>query len=170
MPFTGTITATQLHTELDAQTSTLTTQAALGQKDQTVFLRLASLAYSTPTADLRDRSVSWVAPDNMQVRIAFVSVTDTVAGRVVTGTLTVSGGDTNFLTDNAVSISVTTVNGLVDSRSGLPPLVDYRTGTPWLNVFKGVRYTMTLLNSSAATTVGGPLQLAVQLRTRRRTA
>lgn len=167
MPFTGTITATQLHTELDAQTATLTTQATAGRKDQTIFLRLASLA---DTTNVRDRSVSWVAPDNMQVRIAFVSVTDTVAGRIVTGTLTVSGGDTNFLTDNTVSIEVETVNGLVDSRSGTPSLIDYRSGTPWLNVFKGVRYTLALLNSSAATTIGGPVQLAVQLRTRRRTA
>jgi hypothetical protein len=163
--FTGTIVSSVLNGNFDDDAAVLATNAIAGSKDATLVLRVVSLADTTA---LRDRTMAWVAPDNMQIRIAFLRVTDGTSSRVVTGTLEVDSGDDDFLTGNTVALSVTTVNGTIDSRTAGDE--DYRTGVPWLRVFKGVRYRLTVENTSAATTVTGPVQLAVQVRSERRRA
>lgn len=163
MPLSGTITAADLNTNFDAQTATILTQAGQGQKDQTIELRLDTLA---DTDDASARSVAFVVPDDLEDRTIFLRVTDGTAGRVITGTLTVDNGDTTYLVDNTVSLSVTTVNGTVDSRPTSLDLTD-NTGTV-LRLLSGVRYRLTMANTSAGTTVSGPLILAMQLRSFRR--
>jgi hypothetical protein len=167
--FTGTIVSSVLNGNFDDDAAVLAANAIEGSKDATLVLRVVSLANTNPgSTELRDRTMAWVAPDNMQVRIAFLRVTDGTASRVVTGTLEVDSGDDDFLTGNTVALSVTSVIGTVDSRTAGDE--DYRTGVPWLRVFKGVRYRLTVENTSAATTVTGPVQLAVQVRSERRRA
>lgn len=165
--FTGTIVSSVLNGNFDDDAAVLAANAIEGSKDATLVLRVVSLQDDTLTL-LRDRTMAWVAPDNMQVRIAFLRVTDGTASRVVTGTLEVDSGDDDFLTGNTVALSVTSVIGTVDSRTAGDE--DYRTGVPWLRVFKGVRYRLTVSNTSAGTTVTGPVQLAVQVRSERRRA
>lgn len=162
--FTGTIASSVLNGNFDDKTTTIGTQMQAGQKDHTVELRLSSLA---DTTELRDRSKAWVQADHAQLRIAYLRATDSGgAGRSVTFTLAVDNGDDDYLVENTVSITVTTTAGTVDSRSS--NATDYRTGTPWIRLVKGVRYRITL--ACASGTVTGPVYAGVQLRSRRRDA
>ena len=62
-------------------------------------------------------------------------------------------GLTKYLSDNTVSISVTTINGTVDSRSS--GNLDLRsTSGARMRLQKGVRYRVTITNTTAATTTG----------------
>lgn len=165
-PFTGTITASTLNSNFDDATITITQQREAGQKDQTFYLYLNSLAAG---AALRDRSIAFVAPDNLFANVFFLRVTDGTASRVVTGTLTVDGGNSDFLGTTDFSLSLTTGVGTVDTRdSG-----QFNPGSSSayaLMIIKGVRYRLTMENTTAATTVSGPLLLELQCRSRRRIA
>lgn len=162
-PFVGTVTAAQLRANFDDKTTTLQTNMRAGQKDHAKILRLASLLAGS---DVSLRSVAWTQQDDQEVRVLNVRATDTGAGRVVTGTLTVDNADTVFLVDNAISVSITTVVGTADSRPGT---LDLRTtsGTR-IRLVKGVRYRLTL--SVDAGTCTGPILLELQRRTIRRRA
>lgn len=162
--FTGTTSAATLNSNFDDKTTTIATQMQAGQKDQTVELRLTTLA---STDELRGRSRAWVQADHAQLRIAYLRATDSGgAARSVTFTLTVDNSDDDYLVEFPVSITVTTIVGTVDSRAS--SATDYRTGVPWLRLVKGVRYRLTL--SVASGTVTGPVYAGVQLRSRRRDA
>jgi hypothetical protein len=162
-PFTGTITEAVLRSNFDDATATMLTNLRAGGKDQTVHLRLASLASG---ADLSLRSVAWTQQDDAELRILHARVTDTAA-RAIGVALEVENGDTIFLVDKTVSIAITTANGTVDTR---PTSSDYRTVTGTrLRLVKGVRYRLMFTNTSGGT-VGGPLQANVQLRSIRRRA
>ena len=162
--FTGTVTAAQLRSNFDDATTQLTTNTTAGQKDWTWFLRLSSLSSATT---IGRRSLVITPRDDAEVRIFFVRVTDTVAGHIITGTLTQDAGDAEFLVNNTVSIAVTTINGTVDSRDS--SLTDYRTTTGTrFRLKKDVAYRLTLASDSAA--ASGVTQIALQLRSIRRAA
>lgn len=167
MTLSGDITADDLNDEFDAQTATINAQAVEGQKDCPVILRLESLASGEPEGV---RSYAWTQQDDQQDRIFWFRVTDTGA-RAVSASLTVDGanednGNARFMTDNVVSIDLTTINGIVDSRDTYQD--DFRDpeGTPF-RLLKGIRYRLTVENESGGT-VTGPLECGTQLRSVRR--
>lgn len=160
--FGTTVTLADLRTNFDASTATLATNAVAGRKDQTIPFRKASLS---DLDALSGRRLAWVQTDDMKVQCMFLRVTDVVAGRVVTAALTVDGGDTRFLSDVTVSVSVTTINGTVDSR---PTSLDLRAVTGSIvRLKKGVRYLWTFSNANAGTTTGVVVG-GIQLRSLRR--
>jgi hypothetical protein len=160
---TGTISASALRANLDDHRATLLTQSTAGRKDFTVPMRLAALADTTA---LSLRTVAFTPQDDVEVRMMFLRVTDTVAGRIVTLTLSVDDGETAYLLDKTISTSVTTINGTVDSRTASS--LDLRTVTgDRIRLLKGVRYRLTVENTSAGTTTG-EVRVGLQLRTRRR--
>ena len=154
----GVVSLSELRTDFDAQTASLTTNASAGQKDQTRFFRRTTLL---TTDALNIRTTAWVMPDDMEGRVFALRVTDTAAGATVTATVEVDGGDTRFLVDNTVSISVAAINGTVDSRT------DFRTVTGVRFRFKkGVRYRITVATVGADV---GVVVCAMQMRSVRRT-
>jgi hypothetical protein len=158
--FTSPITLSQLRANFDDATATQLTNMRAGAKDQTISLRLASLASG---ADLSLRSTAWTQQDDAELRILMARVTDTAA-RAIGVALTVENGDTLFLVDHTISDSFNTANGTVDERT------DYRTTTGTrVRLLKGVRYRLAFTNTSGGS-VGGPLQACVQLRSVRRRA
>lgn len=161
--FTSTVTVTALRANFDDKVSTLAANAILGAKDQTIELRIASLATATA---LSARTIAWTQFDDAEVRVFFVRVTDGAVAATVTGTLTQDTGETEFLIDNTVSIDVVAINGTVDSRSSSED--DFRTTTgARIRLKKGVRYRITLVTAAAT------VDLAIaglQLRSVRRTA
>jgi hypothetical protein len=161
--FTGTVTATNLRTDFDANTAQLLTNSTTGRKDWTIFHRMETLA----TGDaLSIRTRAFTLFDDAEVRDIFVRVTDTAAAATVTGTLTQDEGDTEFLLDVTVSIDVVAINGTIDSRTAGED--DYRTTTgSRFTLKRGVRYRLTL--STAAADVGVTM-IVLQLRSRRREA
>lgn len=165
-PFTGTVTAATLRANFDDHRAQLLTNSIAGRKDQTRYIRLATLV--EPTTVLSARTLAWRQVDDQEVRCFFVRVTDDATfGHTVTGTLTIDDGTTLYLVDNTISVSVVTINGTVDSRSASQ--YDYRTPTGTrFRLKKGVRYRMTL-SITAATTAGVTI-LGLQLRSVRRAA
>lgn len=158
------VTATTLNSNFDDATSTLTTNAKAGQKDQTRTLYLGSLASG---ADVSLRSYAWTQPDDAEVRMYFATVTDT-AVRAFTISLEVDNGDTTFLVDNTLSITLATANGTVDTRTAGSGDLRTTTGVR-VRLLKGVRYRLILHNTSGGT-ITGPLEACVQLRSMRRNA
>lgn len=156
--FTGTIDPSTLNSNFDDKTSALTTQMQAGQKDFNVSVRFDSLA---STAELRDRSIAFVAPDHGQIRVLWVRATDT-GSRALTVSLEVENGDNDYLVEHPVTLTLTTSVGTDGDY------LDLRTGTPWLRVIKGVRYR--LIFAAGSGTVSGPIYGGVQIRTRRRDA
>jgi len=158
VPFTGTISASVLNANFDDATATLTALAKVGQKDQFINLRVELLGSGTA---LVARSLTFTPQDDMELRIIALRAIDGTATRVITMTLTVENGDDDFLIDQTVSTTVTTVVGTATSR------VDFRTTTnPRIKLLKGVPYTLTLSSNTAGTTTSA--EAGVQLRTRRR--
>jgi hypothetical protein len=111
--------------------------------------------------DVSLRSVDFTAPDDLELRVLRVLVTHTAAVGDVTATLTVTDGDTAYLLDQTISVSVASLNGTAQAS------LDCRTTTQAkrLRLLRGVRYRLTL--STAATVDVG--QATLLLRTRRRT-
>lgn len=162
-PFTSTVTAATLRSNFDDATATLTTASTAGRKDQTWFLRLSAIASGTA---LSARTLAFRPRDDFEVRMMFVRVTDTTAGRLITGTLTQDAGDAEQLVNNTISTTVTTVNGTADSR---PTSLDYRTTTSTrFRLKKNVRYRLTLSSNTAG--ASGVTIIALQLRSLRRAA
>jgi hypothetical protein len=147
-----------LRTDFDALTPSLDSNTLLGQEDFPLTLRVSSLAVAM---DVSLRSVDFTAPDDLELRVLRVLVTHTAAVGDVTATLTVTDGDTAYLLDQTISVSVTSLNGTAQAS------LDCRTTTQAkrLRLLRGVRYRLTL--STAATVDVG--QATLLLRTRRRT-
>jgi hypothetical protein len=160
-PFTSTIAASTFNSNFDDKLAALAAANAEGRKDTVIVYYLQSL---DAAADLRDRSIAWTAPDDAQIRIAFARVRDSGV-RELTMTLTVEGGDEDYLNGETVSVVIATANGTVDTRTA--GSLNYTSS--WLQVRKGVRYRLTLANSATGL-IGGPLRSGVQVRTRRRDA
>jgi hypothetical protein len=158
MTLSGTVTQTALRTDFDALTTSLSSLTLLGQEDFPLTLRVASLAVAM---DVSLRSVDFTAPDDLELRVLRVLVTHTAAVGNVTATLTVTDGDTAYLLDQTISVSVASLNGTAQAS------LDCRTTTQAkrLRLLRGVRYRLTL--STAATVDVG--QAILLLRTRRRT-
>jgi hypothetical protein len=158
MTLSGTVTQTALRTDFDALTTSLSGNTLLGQEDFPLTLRVASLAVAM---DVSLRSVDFTAPDDLELRVLRVLVTHTAAVGDVTATLTVTDGDTAYLLDQTISVSVASLNGTAQAS------LDCRTTTQAkrLRLLRGVRYRLTL--STAATVDVG--QATLLLRTRRRT-
>lgn len=158
-PFTGTVTAAALIANFDDKSTTLTAQALLGRKDANMFHRRAALGAAD---NVSLRSVDFVAPDDLELRILRLTVLDGAAGRTVTGTLTQTDGDTSFLLDKTLSVSVTTVIGTAQAS------LDKRTTSGDRHrLLKGVRYRLTLSTSAGPVTAA---QITAVLRTARRLA
>jgi hypothetical protein len=158
--FTSTIAAATFNSNFDDKLTALATANAEGKKDWILSLYMSSVASTT---ELRDRSLAWTAPDDAQVRVFFVRATDNGI-RGITITLTVEGGDEDYLNGETFLGALITSNGTEDSRVGTFP--DW-TDT-WVQVRKGVRYRITTAVGSG--TVLGPVQVVLQVRTRRRDA
>lgn len=173
-PFTGVVSASVLNDNFDLQTAQLTTNSAAGQKDQLIFVWLASLTSATA---LSLRTVAWTQQDDAELRIVMARGTADAAGRNMTATLTVDGGvtggvagtgDDTFLVDNTISATTATSvgAGAVDSR---PSESDYRTTTGTrLRLLKGVRYRLTMVCNTAGTFTDA--EAIVQCRSLRRLA
>jgi hypothetical protein len=158
MTLSGTVTQTALRTDFDALTSSLTTDAVAGQLDFPITIRVASLAVAMGVSV---RSIDFTMPDDLELRVMRVLVTHTAAVGDVTATLTVTNGDTAYLLDQTITVSVASVNGTAQAS------LDCRTTTQAkrLRLLRGVRYRVTL--STAATVDVG--QATLLLRSRRRT-
>lgn len=157
---TSPVSIDQLRNNFDDKTAALAANMLAGRKDQWRTFRKTTLA---DTDALRTRTTAWTQVDDQEVRTAFLRVTDAAAPRVVTWTLSVDGDDTRFLVDKDVSISVTTIVGTADER------IDLRTATgDRIRLKRGVRYRMTIENTSAGTTTG-VVMCGIGLRTLRRT-
>ncbi len=158
MTFANPITLSELRTAFDAKTATITANKKLGQKDNQIPLRLASLASG---ASLLSRSIAFTMTDDSALQSIFVRVTDTTASRTIVATLSVDSGETKFLGDATVTATVVTINGTADGRT------DFRTTTGTrLRLLKGVRYRLSVENTTSGTT--GIITAGVQLRSVRR--
>lgn len=153
MTLSGNITASALRTEFSD--ASYNPNASGHDGDFTVPLRLSSLAAATTE---RDRSIAFTAPDDFEVRVLAVRVTDTAGGPVITAALTVENGDASFLCDHDVSQAVTSVNGTADARLDLTDAETF--GKVWLT--KGVRYRLSLACSTGS--VAGPVYAMLVLR------
>lgn len=154
--FTGTVNANTLIDNFDDKTATLLANAQGGKKDQTISLSKKSLTTT-------EHYVTWTQQDDMELRVIGVSTTDGTGGRTVTATLSVYGGNDDFLLENTISVTVTS-NGTTahGTRS------DYRTVTGTrLRLLKGVKYKLGMVQSAGTSTESN---CYVQLRTRRRRA
>lgn len=153
MTLTNPITATALRADL---TAVLTSLAGIDGTGINVSLYCATLADTTA---LRDRTLAWTQQDDATLEYTMVRATDGTASRVVTAVLSVDSGDTIYLGEQTISATVTTVNGTADTRTSYTTV----TGTR-VRLLRGVRYRMTLANTSAGTTISGPVIFAVQMR------
>lgn len=159
-PFSGTVTAATLNGNFDDKTSTITSQAVLGQVDYDIYHRaLAFSGTGTAVADFLDFTLD----DDCELRCIRVTVEDGTAARTVSATLTQTEGDTSFLVDHTISVSATTIIGTTNATT------DYRTVTQAIRVrlLKGVSYRLTLATSAGPVT---RLQGTIVLRTLRRSA
>lgn len=157
-PFTGTVTQAALRSNFDDKTTTLTNNAVAGQGDHVVTVMRLTLGAAD---DISLRCVDFTPVDDYEVRTLRLTLQDGTASRAVTGTLTVTDGDTAFLLDKTISLTGTTVIGTSHTN------LDLRTVTgDRLRVLKGVPYRLTIGQPSA-----GPVtraQLSLVLRSRRR--
>lgn len=163
-PFTGTVSAATLNANFDDATTTLVANAKLGQKDQAQDVYVASLVAGTV---LSLRTFAWTQRDDAELRVIFAHGTADAGSRTLTLTLTVDNGDTAFLDDETITLTVTSSGaGAFDTRTAGDG--DYRTtsGTR-VRLLSGVRYRLTIATDAGTWTdaVG-----VVQLRSVRRTS
>lgn len=155
---TGLIVAADIQAEYDTLLISINNQSLRGQKDFAIPLMVPALTTSTA---LSARIVDFTAPDDLELRTLRCSVTSGMAGIIVTAALTVTDGDTTYLLDNTVSVSVTsivgTAHGNVDVRSTTNPIR--------VRLLRGVRYRLSISSPSATAT---NVSAALVLRTRRR--
>lgn len=164
VPFSGVTSAATLNANFDDATTQLTTNAVQGQKDQTILLYVASLTNATV---LPLRTVAWTQADDMEVRVVFGAGTADAGSRTLTVTLSVDNGDTAFLNDTTVSLTVTSSGAAAfDTRTAGSGEYTVTDGTR-LRLLKGVRYRLTLATDAGTWT---DAEACVQLRTVRRAA
>lgn len=166
-----------MNANFDDKSTTLTTNAKVGQKDQTRILYVPSLTNATV---LSLRTIAWTQTDDQEVRIFFVRGTADAANRLLAATLTVDNGDTTFLGDQTVTVADTSGGaGAHDSRTGTTAATanahgDFRNATPTatdaavrVRLLKGVRYRLTMSVNAGTET---DAMACLQLRTVRRGA
>ncbi len=143
--------------EYDALITALNAQALDGQNDFCIPLNVPALTNATTVPA---SSVDFTAPDDLELRTLRLSTTG-VVGPTVTATLTVTDGDSSYLLEHAVSVSVVSIAGTAHGN------VDARSTTQAIRVrlLRGVRYRLAVTSNSATATA---VSAAVVLRTRRR--
>lgn len=157
--FTGTVAAATLNANFDDKTSTLSTQATAGQKDANIVLRVVGL--DTGTA-LALRVLDFTAPDDMEIRVIRLEVTDTGTGADVTASVGESDGADITIVGGPYTVTVAGINGT--SRGTL----DCRTTTAnyRMRLVRGVRYRLTLSTTAAVTSATATLQVRTRRVTR----
>lgn len=151
---TSPVSITELRTELDAKTSTITSNKRLGQKDSCIPFRVESISSGGSS------SIAWTQQDDQEIRAIMVRVTDTGTGATVTATVTGDDGTTTYLVDQDITVSVAAINGTVQAST------DYRTTTGVrARLLAGVRYRMTVTSTGAAV---GVTEASLQVRSVRR--
>ena len=157
-PFTGTTSATVLNNNFNDANSRINATSIAGRKDTPLFVRKGTLAVAD---DVSTRSVLWTAPDDLELRVLRVLCTHTTTGVDVTATIEQADGDTSFMMDAAVTVSVASINGTAQTT------LDLRTTTGRrIMLMRGVRYRLTVSAAGGTATVG---QATALLRSRRRT-
>jgi len=155
---TGTVSASVLRANFDDKTTRIDATAVAGQVDYPVHVRKGTLAVAD---DVSVRSVSFTAPDDMELRVLRVLCTHTTTGVTVTASIEQADGDTQLMMDATVSVSVASINGTAQAS------LDLRTTTGRrIMLLRGVRYRLTVTATGGTATVG---QATALLRTRRRT-
>lgn len=160
MTLSGTISAAQLNTDLDAETVNIRDNNTAGRKDFDLCLRVETLA---DTDDISVRSLPFTPDDDAEINLVAVRVTDGTASRVVTASLEVDNGDNTYLGLKTWTASATTVIGTADSRTSYLDPTGQRG-----RVLRGVRYRLVLTNTSVGTTVSGPVLAMLQCLSLRR--
>lgn len=166
MTLSGVVSISQLRTDLDAQTASIQTNARGGAKDHDFTFTVTNPAdtVTNPNAPVA-YSRAWTQQDDQEIRVLVVRPTHNAAGKLVSATLTVDDGETQFLVDYPVTIQATTINGTADAR------LDLRTTTGTrLRLLKGVRYRLAISVDSAGTTLVGSTLASLQTRSCRRRA
>lgn len=142
-PFTSTVTAATLNANFSDHVTATTNQAIEGQVDMAIHHKRLLL---TSTPDVADY-VDFVPEDDYEVRVLRVYATDATASQVVTASVVVVNGDTTFLVDNTLSVSVTTGAGTVVQAS-----TDFRTVTGTrVRLLKGVPMRLKLTADTGTT-------------------
>lgn len=154
---TGLIDADDIQSEYFTLTTALNNQALLGENDFCIPLQVQALTNATTVPA---SSVDFTAPDDLELRTLRLSTTG-VVGPTVTATLTVTDGDSSYLLDHTVSVSVVSIAGTAHGN------LDARSTTQAVRVrlLRGVRYRLAVTSNSATATA---VSAAVVLRTRRR--
>jgi hypothetical protein len=137
VPFTSTVTAATLNANFDDARAAITSQAVAGQIDLAIHHK--SLLLAGTGTDVKD-FVDFIPEDDYEVRVLRVYATDVTAGQVVTASVVVANGDTTFLVDQSITVSVTTGASTVVQASA-----DFRTVTGTrVRLLKGVPYRLKL--------------------------
>jgi hypothetical protein len=162
--FTGSVSLTTLRSNFDDKTSTVLSNSRVGAKDQTRVFRIPTLVAATA---LSLRTIAWTQQDDQELRIIYGTGAADAGSRTLTVTLSVDNGDTVFLVDNTVSVSVTS-SGAATFDTRTAGSGDYRTtsGTR-LRLAKGVRYRLTASTDAGTWTAA---TIGAQLRSVRRRA
>ena len=158
--FTGTTSASVLNANFDDKTSTLTTNAKAGQKDQFINLLVFALGSAT---DLSARSMLFTPQDDLEVRIISVKATDATASRTITLTLEHSSGNVKFTGGASRTAAVVTIIGSATTRTSF-----ISTSADRFCLLRGVTYRLSVASNTAGATTS--VQVGVQLRSKRRVA
>ena len=156
--FAGTTSAPTLNANFDDATARIDATMVAGRVDYPVTVRKGTLAVAD---DVSVRSVTFTAPDDMELRVLRVLCTHTTTGVTVTAALEQADGDAAFMMDQTISVDVASINGTAQAS------LDLRTTTGTrIMLLRGIRYRLKVTASGGTATVG---QAAALLRTRRRT-
>lgn len=137
VPFTGLVTAASLNANFNDANAAIQSQSVLGAVDMAVHHKVFLLA-STGTA-VTD-FVDFIPQDDYTVEWIRVYATDATASQVVTASLTVANGDTTYLCDQTISVSVTTTaGGVVQATTDLRTVTGVR-----VRALRGVPYRLSL--------------------------
>lgn len=155
--FTSTIEHATFNANMDDKLAAIAAVNAGGVKAHTVSLYCESLT--------TEESVSFVAGDDYEV-VAFVARVTDDGVRELSASLSVVGGDADYLNQETISIVMATSVGTEDSRSLATPVFEPSRRT---TLKKGVRYKIAAENSDAGTILG-PVWVMLYLLGRRRDA
>lgn len=156
--FTGTTDADVLNANFDDATTRIDATMVAGRVDYPVHVRKGTLAVAD---DVSVRSVTFTAPDDMELRVLRVLCTHTTTGITLTAAIEQADGDTAFMMDQTISVDVASINGTAQAS------LDLRTTTGRrIMLLRGVRYRLKITAAGGTADVG---QATALLRTRRRT-
>jgi hypothetical protein len=160
----GTISAADLNTNFNDKTSTLITNATLGQKDFQVDLEAFDV--DNTSARVPYQTLDFTAPDDLELRVMGLFLNSASAVPLITLTLTAIDIDQNsasvYLLDQTVTVTCQAVVGEANATR------DDRQASSTTKIFlkKGITYRMRMTSSSA--TVVDYAQAFIYCRTRRR--